>query len=73
MPHYGPISHRDLVAALRAYGCVEVKQQGRSHPHMVCNGRRVIIPNPHGGVIGVNRLADLLRRAGISREEWEQL
>jgi hypothetical protein len=31
------------------------------------------IPNPHQGEIGRELLARILRQAGISREEWEQL
>ena len=34
---------------------------------------RVRIPNPHRGDIGRRLLADILRQAGISREEWENL
>ena len=30
----------------------------------------VIIPNPHGGEISVGLLAEILRKARISREEW---
>lgn len=33
----------------------------------------VIIPNPHQGDIGINLLARILRRAGISKDEWEQV
>jgi hypothetical protein len=31
------------------------------------------IPNPHQGDIRVSLLTRLLKQAGISREEWEQL
>jgi hypothetical protein len=30
----------------------------------------VTVPNPHRGVIGVDLLQRILRRAGISREGW---
>jgi predicted RNase H-like HicB family nuclease len=33
----------------------------------------VIVPNPHRGDIGRNLLSRILRQAGISRDEWEQL
>jgi len=29
-----------------------------------------IIPNPHGGEISVDLLAEILRKARISRDEW---
>jgi predicted RNA binding protein YcfA (HicA-like mRNA interferase family) len=35
--------------------------------------RSVRIPNPHQGDIGTGLLNRLLKQAGISREEWEQL
>jgi hypothetical protein len=31
------------------------------------------IPNPHEGDIGPKLLSQLLREAGVSREEWEEL
>jgi hypothetical protein len=31
------------------------------------------IPNPHRGEIGRELLARVLRQAGITREEWEQI
>ena len=36
-------------------------QQGKS---------KVRIPNPHQGDIGIDLLANVLRQAGISRDEW---
>ena len=33
----------------------------------------VTIPNPHGGDIGPNLLAKVLRQANITRDEWEAL
>ena len=33
----------------------------------------ISIPNPHGGDIGRNLLAVILREAGITKEEWEKL
>jgi hypothetical protein len=34
---------------------------------------QLIIPNPHRGIISKPFLAQLLRQAEISREEWERL
>jgi hypothetical protein len=31
---------------------------------------QLTIPNPHGGVIGVNLLKVILKEARIPREEW---
>ena len=40
---------------------------------MVSENGRVWIPNPHRGDIGRDLLAEILKQAGISREEWEAL
>jgi hypothetical protein len=40
---------------------------------MVRGTRRVPIPNPHAGDNDPSLLAELLRQAGISRDEWEAL
>jgi predicted RNA binding protein YcfA (HicA-like mRNA interferase family) len=40
---------------------------------MVKEQLRVVIPNPHRGDIDRGLLARILRQAGITREEWEQL
>jgi len=37
---------------------------------MVKGEIQLTIPNPHGGVIGVNLLEIILNEARISREEW---
>ncbi len=72
MPHYGPISRPDLITGLKNCGCIELPQRGKPHMRMRCPGGKVSIPNPHGGAVGVNLLAKVLRQAGISREEWER-
>ena len=37
---------------------------------MYTGKRKVRIPNPHKGDIGVDLLATVLRQAGISRDQW---
>jgi len=46
---------------------------GKRHQIMQRGIIVVIIPNPHEGDIGRDLLARILRRAQISREEWENL
>ena len=72
MPSFGPISRRDLIAALRNAG-FEGPYSGGKHPFMVRDSLRVRIPNPHQGDISQNLLARILKQAGIDREEWEDL
>ena len=74
MPAFGPVSRRELIAALRALGFAGPFTGTGAHPeYMIRHGRRVRLPNPHRGDIGPNLLRDLLKQAGVSREEWERL
>lgn len=61
-----------MIRALRSAG-FEGPYSGARHGVMVRGPRKVPIPNPHEGDIGVPLLANILRQAGISREEWERL
>ena len=72
MPADGPIKRNDLIAALRRAGFVGPKPGG-NHRYMIRGNVRVIIPNPHGHDISREFLRRLLKQAGISRDEWEQL
>ncbi|MDE0137655.1 MAG: type II toxin-antitoxin system HicA family toxin [bacterium] len=67
-----PVSHRDLLRKLRSFGW-EGPIRGSKHSHMVQPGREypVTIPNPHSGQeVSVPLLRQILRQAGISRDEW---
>ena len=44
--------------------------QGGKHPYMIKGDLVLTIPNPHRRDIGVGLLSRILRRAGISEEEW---
>jgi predicted RNA binding protein YcfA (HicA-like mRNA interferase family) len=72
MPHWGPISRRELIRALRAVG-FEGPFSGGKHQFMVQSDIVLTIPNPHGGDIGVGLLARVLRQAGVSRVEWGRI
>ena len=72
MPHFGPISRRDLVANLKRLGFAG-PYPGRRHEFMVRGDATPIIPNPHGSDIGIGLLSRVLKQAGVSREEWEEL
>ena len=72
MPPLGPISRRELIAALRRAG-FEGPFTGAKHQVMEGRGERIHVPNPHQSDIGVQLLVRILRQAGISRQEWEQL
>jgi len=70
VPPFGPISRVNLIRNLRALG-FDGPYSGGNHAYMVRGTRRIAIPNPHQGMIGVNLLARILRQANVTREEWE--
>ena len=72
MPPFGPISRRELIRGFKALG-FEGPFSGGKHDLMERGSTRVRIPNPHGKDIGKELLAVILRQAGISRAEWEQV
>jgi predicted RNA binding protein YcfA (HicA-like mRNA interferase family) len=69
LPKPPPVSWRDLVKRLRQLGFAGPYEGGR-HPYMVREDVVVTLPNPHRGDISVDLLQRILRRAGISREEY---
>jgi predicted RNA binding protein YcfA (HicA-like mRNA interferase family) len=48
-------------------------RRGGKDQYMDKGSQRVILPNPHRQDIGKSLLAQLLRQAGIYREDWEKL
>lgn len=65
-----PVSRRELVRRLLRLG-FDGPYTGGRHEFVVRQDRRLILPNPHRGDIGVALLSRILDEAGISREEWE--
>ncbi len=72
MPRFGPITRRELIGCLRRAG-FSGPYGGGKHEFMQKAELSLTLPNPHGGDIGANLLARLLRQADISRDEWERL
>ena len=72
MPPFGPLSRRELLRGLRAAG-FGGPFRGTKHEFMEKGDLRGRLPNPHEGDIGRDLLGRILRRVGISREEWEAL
>jgi len=72
MPRFGPISRNDLIRALRQAG-FDGPYSGGKHSFMMKGDLTLTLPNPHRGDVGRELLARILRQAGISREEWEEL
>ncbi|MEH2066564.1 MAG: type II toxin-antitoxin system HicA family toxin [Nostoc sp.] len=72
MPTFGPIKRPDLIRYLRELG-FEGPFSGSRHQYMVKDDITVRIPNPHKRDISKGLVAEILRQAGIDRDEWEQL
>jgi predicted RNA binding protein YcfA (HicA-like mRNA interferase family) len=72
MPPFAPVKRRKLVQNLRKLG-FEGPYSGGNHQFMIKGELRLVIPNPHKGDINRALLSRILKQAGISREEWEQL
>ncbi len=65
------ISWRKLVLKFKALNFKGPYSGGR-HLFMVRGELKIHIPNPHRSDISSHLLAEILRQAGISREEWEK-
>lgn len=67
-----PISRRDLIRRFRELGWAgpypRGKHMGMGHP----DGRRVTIPNPHGGDIDWSLTKRILQQAGIDPQDWDR-
>jgi predicted RNA binding protein YcfA (HicA-like mRNA interferase family) len=65
-----PVSRHELIHRLNKLG-FKGPYPGSGHSYMVREHLYAKIPNPHhGDDIGASLLAEILRRAKISREEW---
>ena len=69
MPEIKPISRRELIKKLHRLG-FDGPFGGGKHSYMRKNGKRIIIPNPHRGDIGVKLVRKIITQAEISDEEW---
>ncbi len=72
MPAFGPVKRRDLIRALRTLG-FDGPYSGGNHQFMVRNELKLYIPNPHGGDISRSLLSRILKQAGITKDEWENV
>ena len=72
MPQFRPITRKKLIRYLRQADFAG-PYSGKRHQYLRKGSLKVFIPNPHQGDISKGLLAAILREAGISRKEWEQL
>ena len=64
-----PVSRRELIRRLGKLGFVG-PYPGSDHEYMSRGFLEARIPNPHGSDISVDLLQRILKRAGVTREEW---
>ena len=69
MAELSPVSWTNLVRQLRKLG-FDGPYQGGKHPYVIKGNLVLTIPNPHRRDIGVALLSRILRRAGVTKEEW---
>lgn len=66
------ISYRKFIRKLQLLG-FDGPYAGGRHLFMVKGELKLHIPNPHRGEISKHLLAEVLRQAGISFDEWNKV
>jgi len=66
------ISLRNLIKRFRRLG-FDGPYSGGRHLFMSKGDLKVRIPNPHRGDISKHLLLEILRQAGISKNDWDKL
>jgi predicted RNA binding protein YcfA (HicA-like mRNA interferase family) len=68
-----PISRREFIRRFHRPGWEgpfpRGKHMGMGHP----DGRRVMVPNPHGSDLDWTLVKRILEQAGVSKDEWDAL
>ncbi len=72
MPSFGPIKRKELIRYLKQLS-FDGPYSGGRHQFMIKGDVTLHIPNPHQSDIGRELLVRLLRQAGITKEQWEDL
>ena len=67
-----PVSRKELIRRLRLFGFNGPYSGGR-HQFMSKGQLKLRIPNPHSKDIGVALLKLILKQAGISQKDWEEI
>ena len=67
-----PISRRELFRRLRELGWSGPFPQGKHLGMVRSDGRRLTIPNPHGGDLDWTLVKRILQQAGIDPTNWDR-
>ena len=66
------LSRKDLIRKFRALG-YSGPFSGGKHQFMIKESQKIRIPNPHVGDITASLVKEILRQAGISSQEWDNM
>jgi hypothetical protein len=66
------LSRKDLIRKFRALGDSGPFSGGK-HQFMIKGSQKIRIPNPHVGDVSASLVKEILRQAGISSQEWENV
>jgi predicted RNA binding protein YcfA (HicA-like mRNA interferase family) len=66
------LSRKDFIRKFRALG-YSGPFSGGKHQFMIKGSQKIRIPNPHVGDISVSLVKEILRQAGISFQEWDNV
>lgn len=72
MPQLRSLKRSDLISYLRQLG-FSGPYAGGKHQFMIKDKLRLTLPNPHQSEIGIGLLNKILKQAGISKADWENL
>ena len=73
MPEIYPISRKELISKLKAFG-FEGPFRATKHQYMIKRKQKIFIPNPHRGKdIGTPLLKKIIRQIGITSDEFIKL
>jgi len=66
------LSREDLIRKFRGLG-YSGPFSGGKHQFMIKGSQKIRIPNPHVGNISASLVKEILRQAGISSQEWDNV
>jgi len=66
------LSRKELIRKFRTLG-YSGPFSGGKHQFMIKGSQKIRIPNPHISDIGVSLVKEILRQAGISTQDWDNV
>jgi predicted RNA binding protein YcfA (HicA-like mRNA interferase family) len=66
------LSRKDLIRKFRALG-YSGPFSGGKHQFMIKGSQKIRVPNPHVSDISASLVKEILRQAGISSQEWNNV